>query len=43
MKSPGIKPLRLILLFCSVGLVTAYLPHPSLGPPLPQAVFPAHR
>ncbi|WP_017300935.1 hypothetical protein [Nodosilinea nodulosa] len=39
MKKPAIKPLRLVLLFLTVGLFAAYVPHPQLGPPLPQELI----
>jgi hypothetical protein len=33
-----LRPGRLVLLFGAVFLVTAYLPHPQLGEPLPQSL-----
>lgn len=33
-----VRPWRLIALFGSVLLLTAYLPHPQLGEPLPQSL-----
>ncbi|MDA0672779.1 MAG: hypothetical protein O3C67_03615 [Cyanobacteria bacterium] len=33
-----LRPWRLVLLLSAVLLVTAYLPHPRLGDPLPQTL-----
>ncbi|WP_008311601.1 hypothetical protein [Leptolyngbya sp. PCC 6406] len=38
MPIPELRPWRLVLLFGTVLLVTAYLPHPGLGDPLPQTL-----
>lgn len=32
------RPWRLILLFSTVFMLAAYLPHPQLGEPLPKAL-----
>jgi hypothetical protein len=33
-----VRPWRLVALFVAVLLLTAYLPHPNLGEPLPQSL-----
>lgn len=33
-----VRPSRLVVLFAAVLLVTAYIPHPNLGEPLPQSI-----
>ncbi|NER80417.1 MAG: hypothetical protein F6K42_12735 [Leptolyngbya sp. SIO1D8] len=33
-----VRPWRLVILFGTVLLLTAYLPHPRLGEPLPQSL-----
>jgi hypothetical protein len=33
-----LRPWRLVALFGSVLLITAYVPHPKLAQPLPQAI-----
>ncbi|MBE7383290.1 MAG: hypothetical protein F6J95_017970 [Leptolyngbya sp. SIO1E4] len=33
-----VRPWRLVVLFGSVLLLTAYLPHPNLGKTLPQSL-----
>lgn len=38
MHTTEVRPDRLMLLIGSVLLVTAYLPHPNLGQPLPQTL-----
>lgn len=38
MHTTEVRPERLVLLIGSVLLVTAYLPHPNLGQPLPQTL-----
>ena len=35
----SIQPLRLVVLFLSVGLFAAYVPHPNLEPFHPQALL----
>jgi len=37
-KTIEVRPWRLVILFSSVLLLTAYLPHPNLGAPLPQSL-----
>lgn len=38
METIEVRPRRLALLFASVLLVSAYLPHPSLGQSLPRSI-----
>lgn len=38
MHTIDVRPWRLVALFGSVLLLTAYLPHPELGEPLPQSL-----
>lgn len=38
MHTTEVRPERLMLLIGGVLLVTAYLPHPNLGQPLPQTL-----
>lgn len=33
-----VRPLRLVVLFGAVLIITAYLPHPNLGEPLPTSL-----
>jgi hypothetical protein len=33
-----VRPWRLVALFAGIFLLTAYLPHPKLGAPLPQSL-----
>jgi hypothetical protein len=33
-----VRPWRLVALFAGIFLLTAYLPHPKLGAPLPQSI-----
>jgi len=33
-----VRPLRIVVLLGAVLLITAYLPHPNLGEPLPQSL-----
>ena len=38
MRALEVRPWRLVFLFCSVFMLTAYLPHPNLGASLPESL-----